>query len=224
MNTKNNNDRLIINHKYYQDLSKFDNLSQNEIKDLYSLIITGNTKATNTLIESNLKLVVHFAKQYKNYINQNEAFDIDDLISEGNIGLIKSIPKFNPELNVKFSFTLLFIEIYTRLLMNDVNQIRIPQNKIIAETKIRKEIDNLYQINQTEITDYDVSTNKFLPSEIEHYFNKPKANRIDKDEYFILDETQEDYADEIKHLITHYLKYLNKQETNKNVLELMNIN
>jgi hypothetical protein len=57
--------------------------------------------------------------------------------------------------------------------MNDVNQIRIPQNKIIAETKIRK-IDNLYQINQTEITDYDVSTiNKFLPSEIEHYFNKP---------------------------------------------------
>jgi DNA-directed RNA polymerase sigma subunit (sigma70/sigma32) len=37
---------------------------------------------------------VHFAKQYKNYINQNEAFDIDDLISEGNIGLIKSIPKF----------------------------------------------------------------------------------------------------------------------------------
>jgi DNA-directed RNA polymerase specialized sigma subunit len=30
-------------------------------------------------------------KQYKNYINQNEAFDIDDLISEGNIGLIKSI-------------------------------------------------------------------------------------------------------------------------------------
>jgi hypothetical protein len=39
MNTKNNNDRLIINHKYYQDLSKFDNLSQNEIKDLYSLII-----------------------------------------------------------------------------------------------------------------------------------------------------------------------------------------
>jgi hypothetical protein len=32
MNTKkNNNDRLIINHKYYQDLSKFDNLSQNEM-------------------------------------------------------------------------------------------------------------------------------------------------------------------------------------------------
>jgi hypothetical protein len=59
--------------------------------------------------------------------------------------------------------------------LNDVNQIRIPQNKIIAETKIRKEIDNLYQINQTEITDYDVSTiNKFLPSEIEHYFTKSK--------------------------------------------------
>jgi DNA-directed RNA polymerase sigma subunit (sigma70/sigma32) len=97
--------------------------------------------------------------------------------------------------------------------MNDVNQIRIPQNKIIAETKIRKEIDNLYQkIKRNKIY---ISIN--LPSEIEHYFNKPKANRIEN-EYFILDETQEDYADEIKHLITHYLKYLNKQETKiKNV-------
>jgi DNA-directed RNA polymerase sigma subunit (sigma70/sigma32) len=54
---------------------------------------------------------VHFAKQYKNYINQNEAFDIDDLISEGN-GLIKSIPKFNPELNVKFSLRFFYIKKY----------------------------------------------------------------------------------------------------------------
>jgi RNA polymerase sigma factor (sigma-70 family) len=75
---------------------------------IYSLIITGNTKATNTLIESNLKLVVHFAKQYKNYINQNEAFDIDDLISEGNIGLIKSIPKFN-RIECYFLFYIFFI-------------------------------------------------------------------------------------------------------------------
>jgi hypothetical protein len=34
----------------------------------------------------------------------------------------------------------LYKEIYTRLLMNDVNQIRIPQNKIIAETKIKKKL------------------------------------------------------------------------------------
>jgi DNA-directed RNA polymerase sigma subunit (sigma70/sigma32) len=91
-------------------------------------------------------------------------------------------------LNVKFSFYASFyIKNIQDFLMNDVNQIRIPQNKIIAETKIRKEIDNLYQINQNEIiTDYDVSTiNKFLPSEIEHYFNKPKANRIDKDDFYI---------------------------------------
>jgi hypothetical protein len=44
--------------------------------------------------------------------------------------------------------------------------------------------------------------------EINYYFNKPKANRIDKDEYFILDETQ-DMLMKLKHLITHYLKYLN---------------
>jgi hypothetical protein len=38
MNTKNNNDRLIINHKYYQDLSRIcAPILQNEIKDLYKL-------------------------------------------------------------------------------------------------------------------------------------------------------------------------------------------
>jgi hypothetical protein len=97
--------------------------------------------------------------------------------------------------------------------MNDVNQIRIPQNKIIAETKIRKKLKPISNKSNRNNRLWCQYINKFLPSEIEHYFNKPKANRIDKDEYFILDETQEDYADEIKHLITHYLKIL-KQTRN----------
>ena len=215
MNKNNNNERLIINQNYYKELSKFDNLSQDEIKDLYVYIATGNTKAFNTLVESNLKLVIHFAKQYRNYINNNEVFNLNDLISEGNIGLIKAIPRFKPEMNIKFSYyASYYIKKYIQdFLMNDVNQIRIPQNKIIAENKIRKEIELLYQKSQTEIFDYDIAiTNKFLPSEINYYFNKTIANRIEKDEFFLQDETPEDLTDEINHTIKLALKYLTSQE------------
>jgi RNA polymerase primary sigma factor len=211
----NNNERLIINQKYYQDLSKFDILSEDELNDLFALIATGNTKASNIVIESNLKLVIYYAKQYKNYIKVDGVFDIDDLISEGNLGLIKSLNKFKPEMGVKFSYySSYWIKKYIQdFLMNDVNQIRIPQNKIIAETKIKKEIDALYQKHQTEITDYEIlNSNKFLVSEIKHFFNKPTANRIGNDEMFIQDDTTEDTTNENKHTIEIALKYLTVKE------------
>jgi hypothetical protein len=69
MNTKNNNDRLILITSTHQDLSKFELYHKNEIKDLYSLIITGNTKATNTPLNQNSE-ACGTLKQYKNYINQ----------------------------------------------------------------------------------------------------------------------------------------------------------
>jgi RNA polymerase primary sigma factor len=213
MNTKNNNSRLIINQKYFNDLNKFDTLSQDEIKLLYTLIATGNTIAFNTIIQSNLKLVIHFAKQYKNYIK--DSFDLDDLISEGNIGLIKSIERFKPEMDIKFSyFASYWIKKYIQdFLMNNKNLIRIPQNKIIAENKIRKEIDILFQQHQIEISDYDlINTNKFLPSSINYFFNKSKTTRLENIEMFIQDETPEDLTDEIKHKISFVLKYLNSQE------------
>jgi len=215
MNKNNNNERTIINQNYYKALSKFDKLSQDEIKELYVFIATGNTKAFNTLIESNLKLVIHFAKEYRNYINSNVVFDLNDLISEGNIGLIKAIPRFKPEMNIKFSYyASYYIKKYIQdFLMNEVNQIRIPQNKIIAESRIRKEIESLFQLKQNEVTEYDIEMiDKFLPSEINHFFNKPKSNRIENNELFIADETFEDLTEEIKNKINIALKYLTTQE------------
>ena len=66
------------------------------------LLKEGNSEearqAKNILIERNLRLVAHIAKKY-----QNVDEDMEDLISIGTIGLIKSINTFNPEKNIKLA-------------------------------------------------------------------------------------------------------------------------
>ena len=57
----------------------------------------GKTNDINKLVEQNQGFVVTTARQY-----QGRGLDIDDLISEGNIGLIKAAQKFDPERGVPF--------------------------------------------------------------------------------------------------------------------------
>lgn len=61
-------------------------------------MLQGDTKARETLIEHNLRLVAHIVKKY-----YSAAADSDDLISIGTIGLIKGVSTFNPEKNVRLA-------------------------------------------------------------------------------------------------------------------------
>lgn len=71
-------------------------LSADEEKDLLENIDDDNSR--NKLIEHNLRLVVYIAKKF-----ENTGINIEDLISIGTIGLIKSINTFNPEKNIKLA-------------------------------------------------------------------------------------------------------------------------
>ncbi len=71
-------------------------LSVNEEKDLLNNI--NDCNARNKLIEHNLRLVVYIAKKF-----ENTGINIEDLISIGTIGLIKSINTFNTEKNIKLA-------------------------------------------------------------------------------------------------------------------------
>ncbi len=59
---------------------------------------SGNTKASKRLAEGNLRLVVNIAKQYR-----NRGLSFEDLIQEGNLGLLKAVEKFDPEKGFRFS-------------------------------------------------------------------------------------------------------------------------
>lgn len=73
-------------------------LSASEEKEMLEKYKNGNTNAKNILIERNLRLVAHIVKKYNNHTK-----DIEDLISVGNIGLIKAISTYNMEKGTKLA-------------------------------------------------------------------------------------------------------------------------
>ena len=73
------------------------NLSLEEEQALAIRIRQGDKQALNTLVESNLRFVVAVCRNY-----QNQGLPLGDLISEGNLGLIRAAQRFDGSLNVKF--------------------------------------------------------------------------------------------------------------------------
>lgn len=83
---------------YFNGIKKFKLLTSEEEKTLAARIAKGDGTARRRMIETNLRLVVNIAKRY-----QNRGLPLQDLIEEGNIGLIKSVERFKATKECKFS-------------------------------------------------------------------------------------------------------------------------
>jgi RNA polymerase primary sigma factor len=83
---------------YLDRIGKEKLLTHREEKDLSRRANAGDERARKKLIEKNLRLVVSVAKRYRNY-----GLPFEDLIQEGNIGLIRAVDKFDPEKGYRFS-------------------------------------------------------------------------------------------------------------------------
>jgi len=77
---------------YLDEIGRTPLLTEEQERQLAERIKKGDERALNKLVEANLRLVVATARTY-----QDKGMDIDDLISEGNIGLMKAAAKYNPE-------------------------------------------------------------------------------------------------------------------------------
>lgn len=83
---------------YLRQIGNTPLLSKEEEVELSKRIKKGDPLARDLMIRSNLRLVVKIAHDYKNY-----GLPVMDLISEGNIGLIKAVEIFDPEKGGKLS-------------------------------------------------------------------------------------------------------------------------
>jgi RNA polymerase primary sigma factor len=113
--------------KYMQEIDKFELLSPEDEKMLAEYIDENNSPEKREFIKANLRLVVSIARRYT-----GRGLPLLDLIQEGNIGLLRAVEKFDPEMNTKFStYAVWWIrQSMVRAISNDSREVRIPINML----------------------------------------------------------------------------------------------
>ncbi len=98
-------------------------LSREEVRLLATRIADGDREARNVLVQANLGLVVRVARQYA-----GRGMMMDDLVGEGNLGLIRAAQDFDPQVGTHFSTyaTYWIKESILSALMNTTSTIRLP--------------------------------------------------------------------------------------------------
>jgi RNA polymerase primary sigma factor len=140
--------------KYLREIGRIKLLTPDEEAQIAQKIKNGDTKALECLITANLRFVVSVAKQY-----QNQDMTLQDLISEGNLGLITAAERFDETRGFKFiSYAVWWIrQSILKALAERSRIVRLPLNKIGQFNKIHKTFVTLEQDFQREPTTEEIS-------------------------------------------------------------------
>ena len=108
---------------YFNSIKRIPLLKLDEERALARLIAKGDIDARRKMIEANLRLVINIAKRYV-----NRGLQIQDLIEEGNIGLIKAVERFKLSKGCRFSTyaTYWIRQSIDRAIANQANTVRLP--------------------------------------------------------------------------------------------------
>lgn len=225
-----NNDGL---RTYLQAIKKYPLLTEEQEKELIdNFYYKRDTNSAEILIKSHLRLVVKIAQSYRNY-----GLPAEDIISEGNIGLMVAVKKFNPLKKCRLStYAMLWIKAYIHdyiikswsLVKFGTTQL---QKKIFYNlNKIRNQInnyDNMISHDDIQNVAEDLNSN---PNEIKEIISRIQGDvslngnvfNEDDNEYVdnIVDDTQnieENYInkrteDDIKSIIYDTMYMLNERE------------
>jgi len=127
--------------------------------------VNGDVKAKNELITRNLRFVVSVAKSY-----MTEGVYLEDLINEGNMGLIEAANKFDPTMGNKF-FTYAVYWIVRNIrqyVSNNSRTVRLPINKVDAIRNVKQKLSYLEQELGRPVSVYDLMDATLTESESEN--------------------------------------------------------
>ncbi len=132
---------------YLSEVSRIPMISTEEEVILAQKIHKGDTKAMEKLVCANLRFVVSVAKQYS-----NQGLSLNDLIDEGNIGLIRAAEKFDETRGFKFiSYAVWWIrQSILQAISENSRIVRMPLNQVGFQSKLNKAKVEFEQINQRE--------------------------------------------------------------------------
>jgi RNA polymerase primary sigma factor len=128
--------------KYLSDIAKERLLTADEEVELAQRIKDGDQVALDKLVRANLRFVVSVAKQY-----QNQGLSLQDLINEGNLGLVKAAQRFDETRGFKFiSYAVWWIrQSILQAVAEQARIIRLPMNQVGALAKVKKAVSILEQ-------------------------------------------------------------------------------
>ena len=153
--------------RYLLEISKTELLTGEEEASLARRIREGDMDALDKLVQSNLRFVVSVAKQY-----QNQGISLNDMINEGNLGLIRAAQKFDETKGFKFiSYAVWWIrQAITQSIIEQSKIIRVPTGKAQNFSKISRAFQMLEQEYQRDPSIEDVMKKTgFSEDEINDY-------------------------------------------------------
>ncbi len=147
---------------YLKEISKINMFTPEEERICALKASKGDLKAREELVKRNLKFVVTVAKQYV-----TPSTPLEDLVNEGNLGLIMAAERFNPNNNVKFiSYGVWWIK---KVIIEHISKynrmVRLPSNKISLLSKLDRLISEHeqkvgYKVDIHELSD-ELDTDEF---------------------------------------------------------------
>lgn len=145
---------------YLREIAKTPLLTVEEETELAERIMRGDEEARSRMIRANLRLVVKIAQDYASY-----GLPVTDLISEGNIGLMKAVERFDPKRGGKLStYAAWWIkQSIKRALANQSKTIRLPVHMVDKIAKVRRISLLLTEALGREPTDQELAEEVGLP-------------------------------------------------------------
>ena len=210
---------------YFREIRGKKILDGKEQMELAKKIETTGIAARNELVKANLALVVSVAKKY-----QGRGIELEDLIQEGNIGLIKATELYNPYMNIKFSTYANYwiVQAISRSIANKSRAIRIPIHKYHSFVRIQKKEGQLFAEKGRKPNDFELaeSTGEKVKNIQDYriYFNSlvsmdaPVAGDQDLDYSEVLSDPQalsveeEVEKEELSELISKLMEHLTPKE------------
>jgi len=125
---------------YLREINETALLTADEEKELAYKIAIGDTEARDQMVRANLRLVVNIARGYT-----GKGLALQDLIEEGNLGLLRAVEGFDPSMNTRFStYASYWIkQSIKRALVNTAKTIRIPAYMVELLSKWRRATNQL---------------------------------------------------------------------------------
>lgn len=172
--------------QYLKDVSMIPMITPQEEIVLTANSSKGDKQAIDALVKANLRFVISVAKKYA-----SEQIPLEDLVNEGNIGLMKAAEKYSPDSGVRFiSYAIWWIR---KIIMEHITKygkmVRIPANKVNSLSKLNQMVSDLEQKNGRHVDIREVAS--------------AYSNEISNDDFMFLDVLTTYHMDSLDRNISH---------------------